>query len=65
MPSDGSQERAGGGEYENINATAQHAHISQSFRISHSFQASGEHPVFFALVAQRLAPLGRVPVDNG
>jgi hypothetical protein len=64
MPSDGSQDRAGGGEYENINAAAQHAHISHSFRISHSFQVLDEHPVFFALV-QRLAQLGRVPINNG
>jgi hypothetical protein len=35
MPSDGSQDGSGGGEYENANAAAQHAHASHRFRILH------------------------------
>jgi hypothetical protein len=39
MPSDGSQDAFGGGEYENANAAAQHAHANHRFRISHSLHA--------------------------
>jgi hypothetical protein len=40
MPSDGSQDGSGGGEYENANAAAKHADASHGFRISHSLEAS-------------------------
>jgi hypothetical protein len=40
MPSDGNHDRFDGGEYENANAAAKHAHASHRFLISHSFEAS-------------------------
>jgi hypothetical protein len=40
MPSDGDEDCFDGGEYENANAAATHAHVSHKFLISRSFEVA-------------------------
>jgi hypothetical protein len=56
VPSDGSQDGSGGGEYENANAAAKHAHASHRFRISHSLHAYKTQKAFREVDTLSFAP---------